>query len=595
VPAVLAAGTIYFQERTELHMLKKTSLILFAISGLCAAAPEPAPAAAPQPVFIVLYSRFYDHSSQHTTDERLQRLLPLLDRLHKQYPESGISALFQFSGTVSQLLDEENAGLHLVDQLKEYSRRNLVDIGYTGEEEPSYLYRPKPNLLLADTPEERWAAKADAAERFLTDYKNPVTGLPVPGLSGGLKRAQEVFGNVAFITGATTTLGGDSPSKHEIRKMAPSALMGGIPGADPRRGIEGFAISADNFSRWMSPDPVESPEVFWQDNLLHLSDTSLNDIKPHSTDEGPEALKKVFEKLDRSHVRVIKLEVASYRRYLTRRADGSIVADPLEWLYYHPDDPIIPVNMHSRVTQTEVEAGNRRDEATLKWLLEEFLPANPGSRFISVRELAQLPAPNDSEVDAGQLKALATDLNEQFVQSPMRAPDFGRAGSRFFTLAESFGLFAQALSGLDKTGSLPKSVLLTPMYGPLTLPNDMGPTTGSVPVSAVIQAAAQIAPRLADTEWKPVPANAVPATVATGSLRLNAAQFLRLMAQAYLDPSPGKTLYVNAVTLTSRSSFMFPKNTAMTDQGNSWTFKPAPLRVGTKEPSGTFAATLGPH
>ena len=570
-------------------MLKRAALLLLAISGLFAAEPAPAP----QPVLIVLYSRFYDHSHQHTTDERLQRLLPMLDKLHKQYPQSGISALFQFSGTVSQLLDEENAGLHLVDQLKDYSRRNLVDIGYTGEDEPSYLYRPKPNLLLAETPEARWAAKAEAAERFLTDFKNPITGLPVPGLSGGLKRTQEVFGNVAFLTGVTTTLGGDSPSTLEVRKMIPAAVMGGIPPADPRLGITGFDVSADRFSRFMSPDPVESPEVFWEDNLLRLSDVSLPDNKPHSTDEGPEALKKAFEKLDRSHVRVVKLEVAAYRRYLTRRPDGSVVADPLEWLYYHPDDPVIPSQLHAMASQTAIEAGYKQDEATLKWLLEEYLPANPGSRFISVRELAQLPVPGDSEIGAEQLKALAADLNQQFVKRPMEPPDFGRAGASFFTLAESFELLAQALAGVDKTGSVPKSVALTPLCGPLTLPNDMGPTTGSVPVSAVIQAAAQIAPTLADTEWKRVPANAVPATIPVGSFRLNAAQFLRLMAQAYLDPSPDKILKVNAVTLTTRSTFMFPKNTAITDQGNSWSFKPAPLRIGSKETAGAPAGASG--
>ena len=566
-------------------MLKRVSLMFFAVSGLFSASAPPDS----QPVWIVLYSRFYDHSHQHTTDERLQRLLPMLDKLHKQYPQSGISALFQFSGTVSQLMDEENAGLHLVDQLKDYSRRNLVDIGYTGEEEPSYLYRPKPSLLLAETPEARWAAKAEAAARFLTDYKNPVTGLPVPGLSGGLKRTQEVFGNVAFLTGLTMTLGGDSPSTHEARKMIPAAVMGGVPGRDPKRGIESFAISAANFSKFMSPEPAEAPEVFWEDNFLRLSDTSLADISPHSTDEGPEALKKVFDKLDRSHPRVVKLEVAPYRRYLTRRADGSVVVDPLEWLYYHPDDPVIPLTMHAMVTQPDLEAGYKKDEATLKWLLEEFLPANPGSRFLSIRELAQMPATAEPEVDAGQLKALASNLNEHFSKTPMQPPDFARAGTGFFTLAESFNLLAQALAGVEKTGSLPKSVALTPMWGPPTLPNGNGPT-GSVLVSAVIHAAAQIAPKLANTEWKRVPSNAVPVTVPVGSLQVNAAQFLRLMAQAYLDPSGDKTLQVSGITLTTRSSFMFPINTAITDQSNSWTVKPAPLRAGSK---GTSSPSAG--
>jgi hypothetical protein len=262
-------------------------------------------------------------------------------------------------------------------------------------------------------------------------------------------------------------------------------------------------------------------------------------------------------------------------------------------MYYHPDDPKIPVQMNAMVEQSEVEAGYKKDEATLKWLLEEFLPANPGSRFLSIRELARLAAVPGSEVSAGQLKALATSLHDHFATRPMEPPDFARAGNDFFSLAESFDLLAQALAGADKTGSLPQSVALTPMYGPYGLPNDMGPTTGTVPVSAVTKAAASIAPRLADTEWKPVPSNAVPAMIPVGTLRLNAAQFLHLMAEAYLNPSPDKVLYVNAVTLTTRSSFMFPKNTPITDQGNSWTFKPAPLRVvpvTTGGPAGPQAA-----
>jgi hypothetical protein len=276
---------------------------------------------------------------------------------------------------------------------------------------------------------------------------------------------------------------------------------------------------------------------------------------------------------------VIKLEVATYKRYLTRRADGSVVADPLEWLYYHPDDPLIPMTLHSMVTQTTIEDGYRKDEATLNWLLEEFLPANPGSRFITVDELAKMATPEDSEVDAEQLKALATNLNDQFTAVPMSTPNFGRAGDRFFSTAESFALLANALAGEGKTGTLPKSVPNTPVYGPYTLPNDMGSTTGKISVSDVIKTASAIAPKLTNTAWKLVPDNSVPAIIDVGPLHLNAGQFLHLMALAYLDPSPQKTLSVNPVALASTAAFMFPKNTQMPDQSHAWTIKPAPLRL----------------
>ena len=544
------------------------------VAGAFAADPVPPP----QPVYIVLYSRFYDHSGPHINVERVQRLLPLLERLHAQYPDSGISAALQFSGTVAETFEEENSGLHLVDRLKDLSNRNLVDIGYTGEEEPSLLYRPKPELLLANTPEARWAAKAEAAEKFLTDFKNPVTGLPVAGLSGGLKRTQEIFGPVVFATGLTATVSGDSPTIHELRKLLPSAVLNGILANDPRRGIEGTAVSNAQFSMFMSPEPAESPEAFWEDGYLRLSESTLADNRPHSTDEGPDALKRIIGRLDRSHVRVIKLEVATSKRYLSHRTDGSIVADPLEWMYYHPDNPVIPIQMHAYVTQFQVEQGYKKDEATLKWLLDEYLPANPGSRFISIRELSQMAVPAPRGVSAAQVKQLATNLNESFISRPMMPPDYAKAGNEFFSLAESFEILAKALAGMDKGGA-PETVALNPVYGPLTMPDGIGPYRGSVSVADIIKAAGPIAKQLADTEWKVVPANAVPAEIAVGSEKLNAAQFLCVMARAYLDPAPEKVLTLNTINLASPAAFMFPKNTPITDQGNSWTFKPAPLKL----------------
>jgi len=564
-------------------MHRLTALFVLALSTMLALA---APSSPQEPVLIVLYSRFYDHSHQHPTDERLERLLPVLQRLHDKYPQSGVSAVLQFSGTVSGLLGEQNPRIHMVDHLIDYARRGLIDIGYTGEEEPSYLYRPRPNLLLAETPEARWAAKREAAERFLMDFKNPVTGQPVPGLSGGLSKMQEVFGPAAFVTGIATMLGGDSPATHELRKIDPGAVLGGVPAPDPRRGIEGFGFSAESFAKLMSPVPLTSPELYWEDGVLHLSDASLPDNRPHTTDETVESLKQVFAKLDRSHVRVIKLEVASYRRYLRKRADGSIVWDPMEWLYFHPDAPEMPMQLKALVPQMDVENGYRNEEAVLNWLLTEFFPANPGSRFLSVHELAGMSAgAPGTTVDLSTVKAIAANIDARFKELPMQTPRFVHAEERYFSSAEAFQVLAEALAGA-RNGALPASVKLTHIYGPLSLPEDLGPKSGSVTVADVLHAAAQIAPVLTNDDWKPVPDNAVPEFVALGTLRVNAAQLLNLMAWACLDLTPDRVLHVNGTSMASVATFMFPKNTPITDQGNGWTFKPAPLRLASAVPAG---------
>jgi Ca2+-binding EF-hand superfamily protein len=574
-------------------LLSALALCLLCVGVVFAATAGPA---TPQPVFILLYSRFYDHSIPRPNASRLQRLLPMLERLRQKYPEAGVSALLQFSGTTSQVLDEMNPGLHLIDKAKELQRAGLVDLGYTGDQEPSPLYRPKPNFLLANSPEEKWSAGLEATEHFLNDFKNPVTGLPFDGLSGGLKRTQEVFGPAAFISGANPLLlnvGGDSWATHAVRRMNPTALMEGIPAGDVKRGISNFPISADLFSKMISPIPESSPEVYWQDGALRLSDTSLSDLSVHTTDDAPDALKKFFGKLDRKNVRIVKLEVESYRRYLNLRPDGSLIADPLEWMYYHPDDPQTPITMKPLVELTDVNARNKKEDEILKWLLEEFLPANPGSRFISIHDLSAMAqqqkagAANSSEISSEQLKAVATDLVAQIHKFPQQAPNFVTVGDQYYSLADAFVLLAQALAAADQHRPMPAKLKLNFVYGPIETPdNNMGSNLGPVTVAEVAHKAAELLPRLTNDQWKPLPDNVVPASVQIGSRRVNAIQFLRMMAEAYLDPTPDRVLRVNAMQMSSSLAFMYPKNTPMSFQGIAWTTKPAPLHYAAAEAQG---------
>jgi hypothetical protein len=558
-------------------MFKRFALFLAVTASLVGQAPP----ARKQPVFIVLYSRFYDHGHLYPNNERIQVMVPLLNQLRSKYPDSGISGLFEFSGSMSQVFFEENPGQHLVDTVQNASKLGLVDVGYTGEEEPSYLYRPKPNMITADTPEKRWMAQAEAAEHFLIDFKDPVTGKPVdaPGLVGGLKRMQEVFGPAAFVRGVTETLGGDSPVTHQVRKLAPTAMLMGVPPSDTRRGIESYGASANGFAIGVSPASNTSPEVFWEDGALRLSDLSMTDSKPHSTDESVEALKKAFDALDRRKVRVIALEFGSYRRYLTKRADGSVTWDPMEWMYYHPDHPEFPLTMKPFLNTRDVKAGYKNEEAVLNWLLQEYMPANPGSRFLSIHDLQKMAGPEAPvEVSWDQIKAMAADFDNRFKAHPQRTSDYVQAGDQFFSNAEAFELMAEELAAVQKTGAPLSSVKTVPMYGPISVPNEMGPARGSVTVRDVLQAAAKIAPGLRNTEWKPIPDNAVPAYIQTGAMRLNSAQFLRLMAWAVVDPSPDRVLTLSAIEAHSDLTFRYPRNTPMIDQGMGWTFKPAALQ-----------------
>jgi hypothetical protein len=67
---------------------------------------------------------------------------------------------------------------------------------------------------------------------------------------------------------------------------------------------------------------------------------------------------------------------------------------------------------------------------------------------------------------------------------------------------------------------------------------------------------------------------------------MNAAQFLRLMAQALVEPDPNAKVRVRMTYMYSGTAEVFPKTRAMEDTGATWTFKPAPLAA----PSSTLAS-----
>src|SRR5262249_54371571 len=156
-----------------------------------------------------------------------------------------------------------------------------IEVGYDGSEEPTFVARPRPNFRFSKTPQQRWLARSEATEWFLTEYKQYLSGEPDPSRSGGLKKTQEIFGETASAAGVSRELGGDSEAAHEIRRSNKKALLPGFPeGASfPARNLHGYGGSIAAVSSMLSPGPDFAPEVFFQDNFLRASDTSGPGIK----------------------------------------------------------------------------------------------------------------------------------------------------------------------------------------------------------------------------------------------------------------------------------------------------------------------------
>ncbi len=563
-------------------MLKRTialtTLSLILVSGSVAADNT-----AKQPVLILLYTRVTDHINSFKSNERVALLVDKMEAYRKKYPQYSPSVELQFSGAVAVTMEARNKANHLVDRVKEGAARGVLSVGYSGEDEPSYLRHPAPRLLNADTPELRWDARVESTEQFLTEYKDPITGEPVrlPELKGGIAKVQEVFGPASFVSGIVPgLLGGLSPAYHLLRKYDPGAVALGIPNSDPKLVIEGFGPSTEKFSTLLSPLPATAPEVYWEDGILRVSIKSLRDSKPFSTDETPAMLQKEFSAMNRDKVRVILVEYSSYARYLVKRTDGSVKYDPLEWVYYHPDNPIQPGSTKGFAGLAAIGDAYKQEDATMRWLMEEFFPANPGSRFVSAIDLKNMAT---SEVGTGftqpEITILAKNLKTDFDELVSRPPGFARAGNRFLSLAEAFEVLADSLAVQDRTGSLPSAVRVTPIYGPMTIEGDGGPHGVEVSSAAVRRAAAGLVAKIRRTEWKPVPDNAVPSNIQVGELNLTATQFLRLMAAACLAPGADIKLPVMSMSGRSIVTMSYPTNQNDLDATSAWTFAPAPLRL----------------
>ena len=538
------------------------------------------PTVSKAPVLIFLYTRFEDFTHPQLAEERIDTLLPALQKFRMMHPQYGASSVFEFSGAMSEVLSTRNEHQPPVEKVKDYVKRGLIEVGYAGESEPTYANRPKPDMIFAETAEDRWRARAAAAESFLTEYKDPLLGDPIHGVSGGLRRMQEVFGTAAYITGLDQKLGGNSPLIHQLHKLNQTAILEGLPDPDPNFGIEGYRVSATTFGRLMSPAANTSPELYYEDGYLHSSETDSPDIHTFSTADGPEKLKAAFAKLDRSKIRVIHMEYGSYLRYLRLTADGTPRFPPLKWTWDHPSEPEIPTSLAAMSYRNDMDAGYKNDAETLKWLEEEFFPANPGSRFVSCADLKRfLGSSGPQGVTSDQLKRAATDLSAEFAKLGTGVPNFAQVNGRYFSLVEMFQMLSAALAGLSRNGALPDLVRPNAVYGPLALTVGAGAVTGEVTVASVAHAAAEYADRLRDAAWKPVPDNVIPSRIVVDNVTLNPGQFLQLMAMAYLDPTPDKKLKFYQHYVLSAAGEMFPKNIAPVDQGNTWTYKPAPLHL----------------
>ena len=138
---------------------------------------------------------------------------------------------------------------------------------------------------------------------------------------------------------------------------------------------------------------------------------------------------------------------------------------------------------------------------------------------------------------------------------------------------------ADALAEQSRTGKMPETVHVARVLGPLEIKTDRVPVLGEVTAASVAKAAAGMVAKLHDDTWRPVPNNVVPTRVVVDGIDINPAQYLRLMAEAFVAPSPDVKLRIKDTGMFGSRNILALRTRVARDMGVAWTYKPAPLQL----------------
>lgn len=176
------------------------------------------------------------------------------------------------------------------------------------------------------------------------------------------------------------------------------------------------------------------------------------------------------------------------------------------------------------------------------------------------------------------LTEAATSLVAKTDAAKGQLPLFVRAGARYFSLADLFGLLVTAMGEATAPGAWPASARLLPLFGPMEV-GQPAPASGvRIPVATLIDQCKVLGDTMAAGEWTLVPRNIVPAQVTIGTVTVTAAQFLRAMAEAYIGQTGSADVEVRWTGGNSALGDALPATRPVSDRGGTWTARPAAIR-----------------
>jgi len=178
-------------------------------------------------------------------------------------------------------------------------------------------------------------------------------------------------------------------------------------------------------------------------------------------------------------------------------------------------------------------------EPPIRYIAEEFIPDNPGSRFVSTKDLIEMMMPEHGKILSMETLNRAVDVLLENWEG--RPPNHVKLPDEALSLTDMFQALTGALNSYNSRSRLPESVLTTELYGPIGQKEMLSRTTEPrQPFSdrGILMTASQIHRDMREyprVEYSPVPLNRVPYLISAGNRGfINAAEFLLLMAKEFM-------------------------------------------------------------
>ena len=525
-----------------------------------------------RPLYIFLFTHTEDPFNHELSEERYTRLVPEVEARAASHPDANLVWTIMFQGSDAQAVAERNPQTGVADLLRAAAQSGVVEFGYHAHHEATYNNRPQNNFT-GNTP---WEELVNGMVDWLGCTKDVLYGGCIAPDGGGITAVQDNFGPVQLVSGTflqSDTAYEGGPASHAAQKILPGRLLGfGYPDHGPFGQASKRAAVAALMER-LTPTNETSSTIFWADNVIKMTGGSPIDgtsgIDPL---KGPRFAAGMLDGLDRTRPNIVLTGMASKFLYTKQIPQNS----PTIYGYAHPDAPELPPDLLN--TPADIEKNYQQNLDTLDYLLDEVLPANPGSRFVNSNDVIIMVAPPDYwNVSPEQLDVMARWALLNWTDRP---PDWVSDGADFYSLRDLFALLALAL-GDGATAGDGASWQLPTAYGPLTAVD----ANGEIVVSReeIITLAQQLAPNFAPNQpWQVMPNAMVQPAYQMSAGEITAAQLLYGLATVYAADFAGTP--VNAVTLPATQAMPVTYDLLRqigclnTCSGTAWSFKPARIR-----------------